>query len=75
MMCLVIAANEGCHVGSIDIGHAYLNAERTEADGEEIIMEVEPFLVDLLPRSSNLLNGLNNSWTLPNFGTRRLQGY
>ena len=37
-------------VCTVDIGHAYLNAERTEADGEDIVMEIEPFLVLVLQK-------------------------
>jgi hypothetical protein len=48
LMSLVIAAAEGRKACCIDIGGAYLNAERTESDGEEIIMEIEPYLTSIL---------------------------
>jgi hypothetical protein len=47
MMCLVTAASEGRKAVAIDIGGAYLNAERT---GEEVIMELEPGLADILKK-------------------------
>ena len=50
LMMLSIAAREGRRVCTVDIGHAYLNAERTEADGEDIVMEIEPFLVLVLQK-------------------------
>ena len=34
----------------MDIGGAYLNVDRSESDGEEIVMEIEPFLVSILPK-------------------------
>ena len=43
--CLAIAAREGRHVSTIDIGGAYLNAEMS---GEEVIMELEPMLATIL---------------------------
>jgi hypothetical protein len=49
-MSLVIAANEGRRVCAIDIGSAYLNAERSDAEGEEVVMEIEPFLVRILSK-------------------------
>jgi hypothetical protein len=52
MMMLTIAAREGRRVCTLDIGHAYLNAERTEADGEDIIMEIEPYLVSVLKKEA-----------------------
>ena len=48
MMCLATAASERRHAGAIDIGGAYLNAERTE--GEAVIMELEPLLVRILTK-------------------------
>ena len=50
MMGLVLAAAEGRKVWAIDIGGAYLNADRTSEDGEEIIMELEPLLVSILAK-------------------------
>ena len=41
MMCLAIAAKEKRHIATVAIGGAYLNAEMT---GEEVIMELEPYL-------------------------------
>lgn len=49
MMVLSIAALEGRKVGAIDIGGAYLNAER-DPSGEEVIMELEPTLVKILAK-------------------------
>ena len=46
-MCLVIASREGRRVASVDSGRAYLNADRKESDSEEIVMEIEPFLVSM----------------------------
>jgi hypothetical protein len=45
MMCLAVAAKERRKAAAIDIGGAYLNAERT---GEEVIMELEPGLTAIL---------------------------
>lgn len=50
MMCLVVAAAEGRHVSTVDIGGAYLNAERNSAEGEEVVMELEPMLVRILAK-------------------------
>lgn len=51
LMCLTIAAKEGRKVCAIDIGGgAYLNAERVSEVGEEIIMELEPMLVEILAK-------------------------
>jgi hypothetical protein len=47
MMCLVVAARENRKAAAIDIGGAYLNAERT---GEEVFMELEPGLAKILWR-------------------------
>ena len=47
MMCLAIAAKEGRHIGTMDIGGAYLNAEMS---GEEVIMELEPMLTTILKK-------------------------
>jgi hypothetical protein len=47
---LVIAVSEGRKVCALDIGAAYLNAERTSKEGEELIMELEPLLVSILKR-------------------------
>jgi len=47
MMCLVIAARENRKAAAIDIGGAYLNAERT---GEEVFMELEPGLAKILAK-------------------------
>jgi hypothetical protein len=49
-MGLIIAARENRKIAVVDIGGAYLNAERTNKAGEEIIMEVEPLLVSILAR-------------------------
>lgn len=50
MMCLTIAAAERRKVCAVDIGGAYLNADRNSEDGEEIIMELEPLLVSILDK-------------------------
>lgn len=50
MMCLTMAAAESRKVCAVDIGGAYLNADRDSADGEEIIMELEPMLVSILAK-------------------------
>ena len=50
LMCLSIAAAQGRRVCAIDIGGAYLNADRKSEDGEEIIMELEPLLVTILAK-------------------------
>jgi hypothetical protein len=50
LMCLTLAASEGRKVCAIDIGGAYLNADRNSAEGEEVIMELEPMLVTILAR-------------------------
>jgi hypothetical protein len=50
MMSLTIAAAEGRQVCAVDIGGAYLNAERDSSNGEEIIMELEPLLVNILAK-------------------------
>jgi len=49
-MCLAVAAAEKRKVCAVDIGGAYLNAERESAEGEEIIMELEPMLVTILAK-------------------------
>jgi hypothetical protein len=49
-MCLTVAAAEGRKACAIDIGGAYLNAERVSPVGEEIIMELEPMLVSILAK-------------------------
>ena len=48
LMCLTLAAAEGRKVCAIDIGGAYLNADRNSAEGEEVIMGLEPMLVAIL---------------------------
>ena len=48
LMCLTVAAAEGRRVCAIDIGGAYLNADRDSKEGEEVIMELEPSLVRIL---------------------------
>jgi hypothetical protein len=50
LMCLVVAAAEDRKVATVDIGGAYLNADRKNTVGEEIIMEIEPLLVAILSR-------------------------
>ena len=45
--CLAIAAKEGRHISTVDIGGAYLNAEMT---GEEVIMELEPMLATIMKK-------------------------
>ena len=50
LMCLTLAAAEGRKVCAIDIGGAYLNADRNSAEGEEVIMELEPMLVGILSK-------------------------
>jgi hypothetical protein len=50
LMCLTIAAAEGRQVCAVDIGGAYLNADRTSDAGDEIIMELEPMLVGILAK-------------------------
>jgi hypothetical protein len=50
MLCLTVAAQEKRKVCAIDIGGAYLNADRVSEDGEEIIMELEPLLVSILSK-------------------------
>jgi len=50
LMCLTLAAAEGRKVCAIDIGGAYLNADRESAEGEEVIMELEPMLVAILAK-------------------------
>ena len=50
LMCLTLAAAERRKVCAVDIGGAYLNAERESAEGEEIIMELEPMLVSILSK-------------------------
>eukprot|EP00392_Amoebophrya_sp_AT5.2_P019502 g20358.t1 len=45
LMMLTVAAKEKRKIAAIDIGGAYLNAEMT---GEEVVMELEPFLTKLL---------------------------
>ena len=50
LMCLTVAAKENRKVCAIDIGGAYLNAERVCEEGEEIIMELEPVLVNILKK-------------------------
>jgi hypothetical protein len=49
MMVLAVAALQRRKVGAIDIGGAYLNAER-DPSGEEVIMELEPMLVSILAK-------------------------
>jgi hypothetical protein len=49
MMVLAVSAFEDRKVGAIDIGGAYLNAER-DPTGEEVIMELEPMLVSILAK-------------------------
>jgi hypothetical protein len=49
-MCLTIAAKEGRKVCAVDIGGAYLNAERVCDEGDEIVMELEPMLVAILAK-------------------------
>jgi hypothetical protein len=48
LMCLTVAAAEDRKVAAVDIGGAYLNADRVCAEGDEIIMELEPLLVSIL---------------------------
>jgi hypothetical protein len=50
LMCLTIAAKEGRKVCAVDIGGAYLNAERVCDEGDEIVMELEPMLVAILAK-------------------------
>ena len=50
LMCLTVAAAEKRKVCAVDIGGAYLNAERESAEGEEVIMELEPMLVAILAK-------------------------
>ena len=50
MMCLTVAVKEARKVRTVDIGGAYLNAERNADAGEEIIMELEPMLVSILAK-------------------------
>ena len=47
MMCVLIAAKENRKAVAIDIGGAYLNAERS---GEDVIMELEPLLAKILAK-------------------------
>ena len=50
LTCLTVAAAEGRHISAVDIGGAYLNADRDSAKGEEVIMELEPMLVSILSK-------------------------
>ena len=50
MMCLTVAAKERRKLCAIDIGGAYLNAERVCEEGDEVIMELEPMLVGILKK-------------------------
>jgi hypothetical protein len=50
LMCLTIAAAERRKVCVIDIGGAYLNADRSCEEGDEIIMELEPIIVKILAK-------------------------
>jgi hypothetical protein len=50
LMCLTLAAKEQRKICAIDIGGAYLNAERVCEAGEEIVMELEPRLVGILSK-------------------------
>ena len=50
LMCLAVAASEKRKVCVVDIGGAYLNADRESAEGEEVIMELEPMLVSILAK-------------------------
>jgi hypothetical protein len=50
LMCLTMAAKENRTVCAIDIGGAYLNAERVCEEGDEIVMELEPMLVAILAK-------------------------
>lgn len=48
-MCLVVAAAEGRRVSAVDIGGAYLNADRDQDKGVEVIYitELEHKLVNI----------------------------
>jgi hypothetical protein len=50
LMCLTMAAKEKRKVCAIDIGGAYLNADRVCEEGDEIVMELEPMLVAILAK-------------------------
>jgi hypothetical protein len=54
-MCLTMAAKEKRKVCAIDIGGAYLNADRVCEEGDEIVMELEPMLVAILAKHEPLI--------------------
>jgi hypothetical protein len=87
LMCLTIAAKEGRDICAVDIGGAYLNAERVCEEGDEIVMELEPMLVAILAKHEPQIKPFVDEkgrmlvtliymvhWMQRRFGTRSSQG-